>query len=230
MKKVVGMALALMLSLFSFGTAAVQQSFRKSKSVESMESQGLVDVKKKDPSIHVSLMYARADNFTGTVLYDFQGVAFLHPKAADAVVKAQKRLKQLRPDLSLIIFDATRPMSVQQKMWDKVKNTPQYFYVSNPAKGGGMHNYGMALDISICNHRGDTIAMGTKVDHMSLASHIDKEADLVARHVISKEARKNRELLRDVMQYAGFKPLRTEWWHFNLVSRAACIKYYKVIR
>ena len=34
-----------------------------------------------------------------------------------------------RPDLSLCIFDATRPMSVQQTMWDAVKDTPKYFYV-----------------------------------------------------------------------------------------------------
>ena len=32
------------------------------------------------------------------------------------------------------------------------------------------------------------------------------------------------------MRYAGFKPLRTEWWHFNYVSRATAKKYYKVIK
>ena len=32
------------------------------------------------------------------------------------------------------------------------------------------------------------------------------------------------------MAYAGFKPLRTEWWHFNYVSRAVAKKYYKVIK
>ena len=37
-------------------------------------------------------------------------------------------------------------------------------------------------------------------------------------------------LLREVMRYAGFKALRTEWWHFNLVSRAVAKKYYKPIK
>ena len=32
------------------------------------------------------------------------------------------------------------------------------------------------------------------------------------------------------MRYAGFKALRTEWWHFNLVSRAVAKKYYKLIK
>ena len=66
------------------------------------------------------------------------------PACAEALRKAQAELKRRRPDLSLCIFDATRPMSVQQTMWDAVKDTPKYFYVSNPAHGGGMHNYGMA--------------------------------------------------------------------------------------
>ena len=195
-----------------------------------MERQGMVNVQKMDSTIRVSLMYARPDNFTGDVLYTDLRDAYLHPKAAEALIKAQRRLKEIRPDLSIIIFDAARPMSIQQKMWDKVKGTSKYFYVSNPANGGGMHNYGLAVDISLCTVSGDTIPMGTRVDHMSSLSHITDEASLVAKGLISSEARANRELLREVMTYAGFKPLNTEWWHFNLVSRAVARKYYKVIK
>ena len=115
-------------------------------------------------------------------------------------------------------------------MWDKVKNTPQYFYVSNPARGGGLHNYGMAVDITLCNAKGDTLDMGTKIDYMGKAAHIDNEAALVKSGRISRQALKNRQLLREVMRYAGFKPLRTEWWHFNYISRATAKKYYKVIK
>jgi D-alanyl-D-alanine dipeptidase len=121
-------------------------------------------------------------------------------------------------------------MSIQQVMWDVVKDTPKYFYVSNPARGGGLHNYGLAVDISICDEKGDTITMGTKVDHMGSASHITNEAQLVAGGRMSKTALRNRELLRKVMKEAGFRPLSTEWWHFNLVSRATAKKYYKVIK
>lgn len=39
-------------------------------------------------------------------------------------------------------------MSIQQKMWNVVKGTKNDIYVSNPAHGGGMHNYGMAVDIT----------------------------------------------------------------------------------
>ena len=34
-----------------------------------MKQQGMVDIQQIDPTIKVSLMYSRADNFTGRVLY-----------------------------------------------------------------------------------------------------------------------------------------------------------------
>lgn len=215
-------AVCLLLSVRGFAQ-------KTSATARGMERKGMVDVKTLDSSIFVSLMYARADNFTGTVLYGDLRNAYLHPKAAAALVKAQKRLKELRPDLSLKIYDAARPMSIQQKMWDKVKNTSKSIYVSNPRNGGGMHNYGLAVDITLCTLKGDSIPMGTKVDHMSRLSHITDEAGMVARGQMTAEARKNRELLREVMRHAGFKPLRTEWWHFNFVSRAVARKYYKAL-
>ena len=201
-----------------------------SATAQSMERQGMVNVQQLDPTIEVSLMYSRPDNFTGRVLYEDLREGYLHPKAAQALVKAQQRLKELHPELSLIIFDATRPMRIQQKMWDVVKNTPKYFYVSNPARGGGMHNYGMAVDISICHVGGDTIPMGAKVDFMGDLSHIDHEAQLVAQHRMTTEAKANRELLREVMAAGGFRPLRTEWWHFNLCTRQEAKRLYKVIK
>lgn len=94
-----------------------------SATAQQLEKAGYVNIQDADPSIHVSLMYARADNFTGRVLYGDLREAYLHPKAATALVKAQRRLKQLRPDLSLKVYDAARPMHIQQKMWDAVKNT-----------------------------------------------------------------------------------------------------------
>ena len=200
------------------------------KTARLLALQGFVNVKDADSSIYVSLMYSRPDNFCGVTLYDDLKEAYLHPKAIKAIVKAQQYLKSLRPDLSLIIYDASRPMHIQQKMWDKVKNTNKSKYVSNPAHGGGMHNYGMAVDISLCTLGGDSIDMGTKVDYMGSAAHIDQEQQLVAQGKISRQARKNRLLLRKVMKHAGWIPLRTEWWHFNLCSRKTAKTYYKVIK
>lgn len=210
--------------------SVVASAQQLSPTAKSLERRGYVNVKQVEPTIQVSLMYARADNFTGRVLYDDLREAYLHPEAATALARAQRRLKQLRPDLSLKVYDAARPMSIQQKMWDCVKNTPKDIYVSNPAHGGGLHNYGLAVDITLCNARGDTLDMGTKIDYMGAAAHIDREDALVAARKISRRARDNRRLLRQVMRHAGFRGLRTEWWHFNFKSRAEAKRSYQVIK
>ena len=113
-----------------------------------------------DNSLAVQLMYTQDDNFTGEVLYDNLTEAYLHPDAAYALVKAQRALKELHPSYSLIIYDAARPMSVQKKMWNVVKGTSKYKYVSNPNRGGGLHNYGLAVDISILDSFGQPLPMG----------------------------------------------------------------------
>ena len=189
-------------------------------SAQTIKEQGYVNIKDVDPTSQVSLMYTRPDNFTGRVLYTDLKEAYLHPDAAQALKKCQQRLKQLHPELSLIIYDAARPMSVQQKMWDVVKGTSKNIYVSNPANGGGLHNYGFAVDITICDAKGDSIPMGTKIDYMGRAAHPEFETEMVRKGIITQEAVENRKLLRDVMAAGGFKVLKTEWWHFNLKTRA----------
>jgi D-alanyl-D-alanine dipeptidase len=191
----------------------------KSATEQRIEAQGFVNVKDADPSIKVSLMYTRPDNFTGKVLYTDLKEAYLHPLAAEALKKAQAELKRRRPELSLIVYDATRPMSVQQKMWDVVKGTSKSIYVSNPANGGGLHNYGFAVDVSICNEKGDTIPMGTIIDHLGREAQPKLEAEMLSRGVISQKAVANRRLLREVMAAGGYKVLNTEWWHFNFKTR-----------
>ena len=126
--------------LFLFTLFVQPAKSQTGKTEVALSQAGYVNVRELDPTLQVSLMYARADNFVGSVLYDDLRQAYLHPEAAAALVKAQKRLKQLRPELSLKIYDAARPMHIQQKMWNKVKNTSMKIYVSNPAHGGGLHN------------------------------------------------------------------------------------------
>lgn len=190
--------------------------------------EGFLRIQDLDNTIAVDLMYAKSDNFVGEVMYDFTE-AYLHPKAAYAVVEANRLLSQAHPGWRLCIYDATRPMRVQQIMWDKVKGTPQQNYVSNPARGGGLHNYGLAVDVSIIDEKGDSIDMGTKVDALTPLSHTDCEEELVRQGKISREAMENRRLLRRVMTEAGFKPLRSEWWHFNFTTRADARANYRVV-
>lgn len=201
----------------------------KTATEQRMERLGFVDIQRIDPSIQVSLMYTRADNFTGRVLYTDLHRAYLHPEAAQALKKAQAELKRLRPDLSLKVYDAARPMSVQQRMYNVVKGTSKSIYVSNPKNGGGLHNYGLAVDLTLCDAKGDTLHMGTVIDYLGKLAHVKGEQQRMAEGQLSQTAISNRKLLRRVMAAGGFKVLSTEWWHFNLRTRAEAKARYKVI-
>lgn len=195
-----------------------------------MEEAGLIDATASDPAITVSLMYARDDNFTGAAMYpEGYDKAYLHPEAAEALSRAQAALTAEHPGLRLKIADAARPMSVQTKMYNTVKGTPMAPYVSNPSRGGGLHNYGLAVDITIVDALGRELPMGTKIDHLGPEANILREKELVARGKISEESRQNRILLRRVMKAGGFKPLQSEWWHFNLRTRAEARSHYKCL-
>lgn len=187
---------------------------------ELMRRAGLVDLAEACPDAEVQLMYARDDNFTGVLLYKTLSGAWLRPEAAEALQKAVDELQRLRPEYKLLIKDASRPMSVQRKMYNTVRGTSKAHYVGNPANGGGLHNYGMAVDITILDADGKELPMGTPMDHLGREANIDNEDYLVNSGVITKDERNNRVLLRRVMQAGGWKPLKSEWWHFNLCTRA----------
>lgn len=188
-----------------------------SKQTQHLKSLGLINVKELESSIQIELKYATTDNFTKTILYDSISQAFLHPIAANKLQKAQTLLKEIQSNYSLLVYDAARPMSVQKKMYNVVKNTPYHAYVANPSRTG-MHNYGMAVDLTICDENNIPLDMGTPFDFFGRAAGINKEKELIAQGVLTKEQVDNRLLLRKIMTEAGFIPIRGEWWHFNASS------------
>ncbi|MCD8194153.1 MAG: M15 family metallopeptidase [Tannerellaceae bacterium] len=195
-----------------------------------MAAKGLVDISTLDPSIQVSLAYSTPDNFMGEQLYDGLTKAWLHPIAAYMLAKAQLYLKQEYPSYSLLVYDAVRPMSVQKKMWALALATGKTNYVSNPANGGGLHNYGMAVDLTIIDGNGQPLLMGTPFDFFGEEAHINKEEQLVATGKITADALRNRLLLRKVMKKAGFRTILYEWWHFNACSRDEARASYPLIQ
>ncbi len=82
----------LLLTVLFLGSSLQAQN-------KQMESQGLVNIKSVDPSIKVALMYARSDNFCGRTLYADLHDAYMLPRCAKALKKAQAELKRRRPDL-----------------------------------------------------------------------------------------------------------------------------------
>lgn len=201
---------------------------RASRLESYLQTQHLVNIKELDPTILSDLKYATTDNFAKTVLYDTLSNVYLHPVAAKKLVKAQQYLKEINPGFCLLVYDAVRPLSVQRKMYKVVQNTRYAVYVANPLRTG-LHNYGMAVDLTICDKQGIPLDMGTAFDFFGKAAGINREQELVKEGVLTKQQVKNRDLLRKVMVQAGFLTIRGEWWHFNAVSLNEARQSYKVI-
>lgn len=191
---------------------------------------GLVNIKDLEPSIKVDLRYSTTNNFMNTDVYGDWENAYLQPDVAEKLVLAQMLLKSKFPNYSLLILDAARPVSVQQKMW-KMLDMPsaeKTKYLSNP-QNGSLHNYGAAVDLTIVNEFGEELDMGTPYDFFGEEAHPAKEMQMLLEGKLTEEQIKNRKLLRDVMQKAGFSQLPTEWWHFNSCSRPAAMQKYPII-
>lgn len=183
-----------------------------------LRAMGLVDIAEIDSSIAVHLVYATPYNFLGKQLYHDLNKAFMLPEMAEKVLQAQQALKKIRPDLNLLIYDATRPVSVQYEMWNMVKGTNMMMYVSNPNKGHGMHNYGAAVDVTLMDCAGHPLPMGSEYDYFGEEAHTTNEQQLLQDGRITKRELENRLLLRKVMTEAGMHTIQSEWWHFNLTT------------
>lgn len=194
-----------------------------------LASKGLVNVSLQDTTLLVNLIYATPDNFMKKVVYSGITQIWLHPIAAEMLITAQSLLKKEHPQWSLLVYDAARPMSVQRKMWNLVRGTNQVNYVGNPANGGGLHNYGMAVDVTITDDTGKPLSMGTPFDFFGKEAHTTDEDALLVSGKITRIELENRRLLRRIMRQAGFRAIPYEWWHFNACSRSEAIRKYPLI-
>jgi D-alanyl-D-alanine dipeptidase len=197
----------------------IQNSLSKTALEQQLDSLGLLEIREHIPTIRIDLKYATADNFTGKILYRNLNRAYLHPFALSKLVKAQALLKDQASQYSLLIYDAARPLQIQREMYEHVKNTPYRAYVAPPERNS-LHNYGMAVDITVCDAQNMPLDMGTPFDYFGAKAGINNEQAMLANGSLTLQQVNNRQLLREVMQEAGFIPIRGEWWHFNACSLA----------
>lgn len=194
-----------------------------------MRAAGLVDIHDLDSTFAVQLIYTSPYNFMGRQLYHGFTKAFMRPELAEKVVAAAKELKQLRPTANLVIYDAARPISIQKEMWDSVVGTEGEGYVANPYKGNGLHNYGAAVDVAIIDCTGNLFPMGSEYDFFGDEARTDMEQELFAKGRITQRELENRLLLRKVMTDQGLLPIKSEWWHFNLMPASEAREKLKII-
>lgn len=132
----------------------------------------------QDERILVDLRYTTPNNFMGHVLYDTIDRLFLQREVLSRLSKCQDLLDSLRPGFRLKVYDGVRPLQVQKEMWDALDSIPVLHrgkYVSNP-RFGSVHNFGTAVDITICNHEGQELDMGAGYDDFRPIAFPSKEA------------------------------------------------------
>jgi zinc D-Ala-D-Ala dipeptidase len=181
------------------------------------DTQLWTEIVRLDSSVQIDIRYATDSNFVKQKMYDC-GRCFLRPDAAAAIAKAHQMLKK-QGFGGLKMFDCYRPRPYQQRLWDKV---PDDRFVTPPAKGSN-HTRGAAVDLTIVDKNGQELDMGTPYDFFGKEGFPDykpTQKDEQA-HWAKYKVRENRDLLRATMDSVGFKPIRTEWWHFDWKHKGA---------
>lgn len=190
---------------------------------------GLVDVNDIDSTIQVDLINSDPKkNFFRENYYNGLSKAYLRKEIAIKLSKAQKILKTRHPGYSLLILDAARSRSVSRLMYEKMKGTKFEKYVANPNKGS-MHNYGIAIDITIADKNGEELDMGFSPFKKSTIELYWQFAKMKLGLNLNEEQIGNRKLLSETMISAGFLPLSHEWWHFNGMPKDLARKKYQII-
>lgn len=195
---------------------------------ENLKKQGLVDIQSLDKAILVQLKYSTTDNFLKADAYGDLEKCYLRPEAAKMLTEAEKYLQKEHPGFSLLVFDCVRPRNIQRKMWAIVKGTDLQQYVADPDKGS-IHNYGAAVDLTVCDETGKEIDMGTPFDFFGDLAQPRLEEKFLKEKKLTEEQVKNRMILRKAMKEAGFIPLEIEWWHFNAFPNKVIKEKYSII-
>ena len=164
----------------------------------------LVELTKLDPTIRLEIRYATTNNFLGTVFYS-EARAFMQRSAAEAVVRASRRLRA--QGYGLLIHDAYRPWYVTKVFWDATPDDKKVF-VADPSKGS-RHNRGCAVDLTLYDLKTRTpIEMVSTYDETSDRAYPNYPGG-------TSLQRWHRKLLRDAMEAEGFTVYEAEWWHFD---------------
>jgi len=162
---------------------------------------------------------------------------FLRQSVVAKLIQAQASLQTDRPGWRLKIFDAYRPIAVQQFMVDytfeslvreqgldiaslsdqarshfQAKVTEFWAVPSpNPATPPP-HSTGAAVDLTLVNAAGQTVDMGSAIDEISPRSYPNHFAS--SDHPQAAKFQAHRRLLANAMSAAGFRQHPNEWWHF----------------
>jgi len=216
--------IALSLSLTACRHSNANTSDTQSQPVVlSDDASGFVSINDVVPGVILEIRYFSTYNFVGSRIDGYDApVALCTRQAADALAVADSLLRL--QGYRLKIFDAYRPQKAVDHFvrWahDVADTAMKPFFYSDVDKRNlfaldyialhSGHSRGSTFDLTLFDQRsGREVDMGGTFDFFGERSHPDYDD-------ITAQQKANRQILRDAMTAAGFKPLYTEWWHFTL--------------
>jgi zinc D-Ala-D-Ala dipeptidase len=206
---------------------------------------GFVDIADVAADIVVDARYAGGDNFMGRPARGYGAARCLLTKpAARALADAQRDVAAF--GLGLMVYDCYRPQravddfvawardaspATTDPLHHPVVPKSELFQRGYIAARSG-HSRGSTVDLTLipagprlraaaplrdCRTTVGPLAPDGSLDMGTTFDCFDERAHAADAHV-SPEARRNRLLLRTVMEKHGFLPYAQEWWHFTLAS------------
>ncbi len=172
---------------------------------------------------------------------DYHGKSpyYIRQGVLDKLIRAQEYLQELYPGWQIQIFDAYRPVEVQQYMVDytfgetvisrgldiatlssvqkdeilqavyQIWAIPSFDLKTPPP-----HSTGGAIDITLVDARGNLVDMGSPIDEMSDQSL--PEYFVGSTEPEFRQYQHHRQILHQIMTHVGFYRHPAEWWHFSI--------------
>ena len=183
----------------------------------------LVDL--KNLKFHISPK--RADN-------NYEGFTLVRQTVAQKLLEAKKYLPE---GIDFLFEEGHRPLSIQRKIFDEYyhqleKENPDWTedklkletskYVALP-ENVPPHSTGGAFDITLIDSEGVELDMGSTSDD---TPDKNENRNYTFASNISDEAKRNRQILINALEKAGFVNYPAEWWHWSYGDKywAYCTK------
>lgn len=158
-----------------------------------------------DDEFIIDLQYYKSSNFFKKKFYN-ENECFLNESTALRLINAKNSFK--KTGFGVKIWDAYRPVSVQEKMWEIMPNNDYVAYP--PSKDNKIFKYshmnGQCVDITLVDKNQKNIPMPTVFDDFTEKAGLDNNEDGTEKN--------NALYLKNTMVEFGFTPYQNEWWHF----------------
>ena len=168
----------------------------------------MVNLRRAIPGIVLDLRYAGTNNFMRQRLYPPLTTTYLRKAAADSCSPCRRELN--KNGWGLKIFDAYRPYSVTERMWEPTYKTTGMRPIHEKAAATTAASPSTSRS-SIFNKKKNSIW-----ERGSIISAIPSPCFHQLSSAVPKPAAAEK-----IMEDHGFKALDTEWWHYYLPQQQA---------